>query len=120
MSFDAQAWIKAHEPPTYIDRAGVTHTGRLWSHLEYIRWVKVFEKWLTQPETGDALTDDQYETELRRMFSSLGFADEIVEEMINLPSVALEQMAEGFFVCQLAGRQPPSTPEPPLPSNPTT
>lgn len=122
MAFDAKAWIAAHEPPTYIDRAGVTHTGRLWSHLQWKKWLGVLVEWDARREREEPLSDEQYEAELRQLLSSMEFPEAVVNEMIDLPSVALEQMVQGFFSLQRAGREPrPSTPAPPVPSekNPT-
>ena len=118
MSFDAKAWIAAHEPPSYIAQDGTTHTGKLWSHLEYLKWLKVFASWAST-EREDAA----YAAELQRLIASMGFTEGVVEEMLGLPSVALEEMMAGFFVLQRAGRKsPPATLEPPLPLplNPTT
>jgi len=116
MSFDAKAWIAAHEPPTYIDRAGKTHTGRLWSHIEYLKWVQVFVSW----RKGE-LANEAYEGELRKLIESMGFTAGGIDEMIALPSVALEEMLKGFFVLQRkGGEESPvsaaSTPAPLLPS----
>jgi len=123
MSFDAKAWIAAHEPPTYIDRAGKTHTGRLWSHLQWKKWLDVLVEWDARREKGEALSDEQYEAELRQLLGSMEFSEPVVNEMLALPSVALEQMVKGFLALQRAGKDaPPSTPAPPAPSekSPTT
>jgi hypothetical protein len=123
MPFDAKAWIAAHEPPTYIDRAGKTHTGRLWSHLQWKKWLDVLVEWDARRERKEPLSDEQYETELRQLLASMAFEPAVVDEMIALPSVALEQMVKGFFALQRAGRdEPPSTPALPAPSpkSPTT
>jgi len=121
--FDAQAWIKAHEPPKYKDLSGKEHTGKLWSHPQYVKWQKVFRGWLTRK---DEMTDEQYADELKQLLSSMSFNDVVVAEMVALPSVALEELVFGFFGLQRAGAkefqpQPPasSTPEPPLPSSST-
>lgn len=123
MPFDAKAWLAAHEPPTYIDRDGVTHTGRLWSHLQWKKWLEVLVQWDERREKGEATSDEQYEQELRQLLSSMAFTESVVDEMIGLPSVALEQMVKGFLFLQRAGREPsPSTPALPAPSekSPTT
>lgn len=119
--FDAQTWLAAHEPPTYIDRAGKTHTGRLWSHLEYTQHVKVLQAWEARREHEEEVPEEQYVAELRRLLESMTFPAAVVTEMLDLPSVALEQMVKGFFVLQRAGADaPPSTPAPPIPSSPKT
>ena len=118
--FDAQAWLAAHEPPTYVDRAGKKHVGTLWSHLEYEKRKKIFRTWRETPPP-----DEQYARELREMIGSMGFADAIVDEMVELPSVALEEMLKDFFVRQRAGatdapEPDSSTPAPQPPSPPAS
>ena len=46
MPFDTRAWVEANSPPVFIDLDGKTYTGRLWSHLEYIKWLRVFQAWV--------------------------------------------------------------------------
>lgn len=122
--FDAKAWLAAHEPPSYTDRNGKKHIGKHWSHLEYTKWLKVFARW---KDPDHPPTDEQYATELREMIASHGFTDDVVAEMIELPSVALEDMLKDFFDRQRAGaKSAPSmesstpAPEPRSPSSPTT
>jgi len=114
--FDAKTWLAAHEPPTYVDRHGQKHVGKLWSHLEYEKWKKVFRGWREHPPA-----DEQYAIELKEMISSMGFTDDVVAEMVELPSVALEEMLKDFFGRQRAGatdapEPESSTPAPPVPS----
>jgi hypothetical protein len=98
VSFDAGVWIAAHEAPTYVGRDGTKHVGKLWSHLEYHRWRKVFKAWKDTPGT-----DEQYADELKTMIGSMGFTDAVVAEMVDLPWLALEEMLKGFFLLQRKG-----------------
>lgn len=112
MTFDARAWLAAHKPPVFIDQDGRPFTGRLWSHLEYLKWVQVIRSWSEQ-------SVESYEKELRRMLASMGFPDEAIDKMLQLPDGALKELTESFFELQEQGRQPaPSTREPPSPSSP--
>jgi len=117
LTFDAQAWIAAHQPPSYKAKDGKEHVGRLWSHLEYLKWLKLFKTWLTDKDRSE----EQYEKELRELIGSMGFQDTVVDEMVALPSVALEEMLTGFFALQRSKGDPSvsdsSTPAPPLPSS---
>lgn len=104
MRFDAKAWIAANTPPTFTDpEDGQVYTGRLWSHLEYLRWLEVFDQW-----TQGTLED--YEAELTRLLGSMGFASAVVTKMLALPAGAFEGLVADFFGCQKAGRSPRLTP----------
>lgn len=114
MPFDARAWIEAHKPPVFVDLDGTTFTGRLWSHLEYVKWLAVRLSWLRGEKT-----DAEYAKELREMIASMGFSQDAIDRMLKLPAGAFEGLVTDFFVSQQAGRKPaPSTPAPPPPATP--
>lgn len=112
MAFDARVWLAAHKPPVFVDQDGRTYTGRLWSHVEYLKWREVIATWGSE-------SIESYETELKRFLGSMGFPDEAVAKMLQLPDGALKELTESFFVLQEQGRPPaPSTPEQLRPSSP--
>lgn len=114
MTFDARAWVEANTPPVFVDLDGRTFTGRLWSHLEYVKWVRVFREWLAGNHDPAG-----YEKELRDMIASMGFSEEAVDRMLKLPDGAFEGLMKDFFERQRAGRDPaPSTPGPQPQSSP--
>jgi len=118
MPFDTRAWVEANSPPVFIDLDGKTYTGRLWSHLEYIKWLRVFQAWVA----GDR-DEATYEAKLRELIASMGFSEEAIARMLKLPDGAFEGVLADFFDRQRAGRtRSPSTPEPlpPAPTSPTT
>jgi hypothetical protein len=117
VTFDSRRWIEAHQPPVFVDVDGRTFTGRLWSHLEYEKWMKVFRDWLTAGSDAD-----DYETKLRELVASMGFSADATNRMLQLPDGAFIELMNSFFVLQRAGRLAPSTPDtrPPLPPSPTT
>lgn len=113
MAFDAKAWIAANSPPTFTDpEDGKTYTGRLWSHVEYLRWLEVFEQW-TQG------TLDDYEGQLQKLLGSMGFAPAVVTKMIALPAGAFEGLVTDFFDRQKSGRSSRLTPGTPFPAEAT-
>lgn len=117
MSFDARRWVEANQPPVFVDLDGATFTGRLWSHVEYLKGMRAFIDLAVVK--GDASAFEEYETKLRELIASMGFSKDAADRMLKLPDGAFEGLMKSFFDCQRAGRiRAPSTTEPHSPLNP--